>query len=41
MVKAKDRKNIPGYEVDEIDETIRRLLLNIDGVALAIAHFAN
>lgn len=41
MVKAKDRRNTPGYEVREIDETIRRLLDNIDSVALSITHFAN
>ena len=41
MVKARDRDNTPGYEVDEIDETINSLLINISSVAMAIEHFTN
>lgn len=41
MVKARDRDNTPGYEVDEIDETINNLLININSVAMAIEHFTN
>lgn len=41
MVKARDRNHTPGYEVDEIDETINNLLVNIHSVACSIEHFTN
>ena len=41
MVKARDRANTPGYEVEEIDETINNLLINIDSVARAIEFFTH
>ena len=41
MVKARDRDHTPGYEVEEIDETINNLLVNISSVAMAIEHFTN
>lgn len=41
MVKARDRNHTPGYEVDEIDETINNLLVNIHSAACSIEHFTN
>lgn len=38
MLKAKDRNRMPGYEVEQCDETIRKLISDIHSVTLKITH---
>lgn len=40
MRKAKDRNHMPGYEVDECEETVKRLLSDLGSVASDIHSFA-
>ena len=38
MLKAQNRNHMPGYEVEQCDETIRRLIRDIHSVTLKITH---